>query len=58
VICGGLGVDALVAAVDLSGFAIGNALRALALKHTLVTGVAFLVIAGIGRYTRRTSRSG
>jgi hypothetical protein len=52
VICAGLGIDTLVAAVNLAGFAIGNALRALALQHALVPSVAFLVIAGIGRYAR------
>jgi hypothetical protein len=31
VICAGLGIDTLVAAVDLPGFAIGNTLRTFAL---------------------------
>jgi hypothetical protein len=52
VICCGFWVDALVTAIDLAIFAIGYALRALAFQHTLVTCVALLVIAGIGRYTR------
>jgi hypothetical protein len=49
-------IDAFVVAVYLTAFAIGYTFGICFTQHTLISGIAFFCIAGIGRYTGRTSK--